>query len=298
MEYTRLLKRGMSGSDVRYMKDALVALGYLKTSTHNRFGDDTFAAVKTYQRANRDIDGRRLTVDGIIGRKTWNAIVRDLALLEGQPPVNTEEIPENIGADAAAAIARALTVVSDTRKQIVLLGLTFAYDPAVPRDYPYSLYIRGGDIYNTDLSLNIIDRQRIEDGARRQPEYYDGGSKEMMLEAVAKHPDTTGADCSGGVVGLLRKLGLVSRTFDKTADSLNGSAHSAVIEKSALHAGDFVGRSGHIGLYAGGGYVIEWAGKRYGCQLTKLDDRRVYDFVTKSTRKLSAWTKYRDPKYY
>lgn len=298
MEYTRLLKRGMSGSDVRYMKDALVRLGYLRQSTHDRFGDDTFAAVKAYQRANRDIDGRRLTVDGIIGQKTWYAIVRDLALLEEQPPANTDEIPKNIGQTAAAAIAEALTAVSDTRKQIVLLGLPSAYDPAVPREYPYSLYIRGGNLYNTDLSLNIIDSQRIEDGANRQPEFYDGGSKEMMLETVAKYPETTGADCSGGIVGLLRKLQLVSRTFDKTADSLNSSSHSAAIEKSALRAGDFVGRSGHIGLYVGGGYVIEWAGKRYGCQLTKLDDRRVYDFVSGQTRRLSAWTKYRDPKYY
>lgn len=298
MEYTRLLKRGMSGSDVRYMKDALVRLGYLAKSTHNRFGDDTFAAVKAYQRMSRDVEGRQLTVDGIIGRKTWGAVVRDLALLDGQPPVDTGVIPKNIGDGAAAAIAAGLQLVSETRRDLVLLALGFAYDPAAPRDYPYSLYIRGGNVYNTDLSLNIIDAARIESGAKRQPEYYTGGSKEMMLEAVAKYPDTSGADCSGGVVGLLRKQALVGATFDKTADSLCGSSSSVAVEKSALRAGDFVGRPGHIGLYAGGGYVIEWAGQRYGCQLTKLDDRRVYDFVGGQMRKLSAWTKFRDPKYY
>lgn len=298
MEYTRLLKRGRSGADVRYMKDALVTLGYLSRSTHDRFGDDTFAAVKAFQRANRDANGKRLTVDGIIGEKTWYAIVRDLAADEDLPPVNTEEIPNNIGAAAASAIAGALRGVSDTRKRIVLLALPFAYDPAVPRETPYSLYIRGGNIFNTDLSVNVIDAARIESGAKRQPQFYDGGSKEMMLRAVAKYPETTGADCSGGIVGLLRKLGLVSRTFDKTADSLCGSSHSSAIEKSAMRAGDFIGRSGHIGLYTGGGYAVEWAGKRYGCQLTRVDDRRVYDFVAKTTRKLSAWTKFRDPKYY
>ena len=298
MEYTRLLKRGRSGADVRYMKDALVQLGYLKVSTHDRFGDDTYAAVKAYQRENRDTAGRRLTVDGIIGQKTWNAIVRDITAEEELPPADTGEIPKNIGAAAAEAIAASLQTVSDTRKQIVLLGLSFAYDPTVPRDYPYSLYIRGGNLYNTDLSPNRIDAARIEDGARRQPQYYDGGSKEMMLETVAKYPETTGADCSGGIVGLMRKLELVGRTFDKTADSLCGSSHSSAIEKSALRAGDFIGRPGHIGLYAGGGYVVEWAGKRYGCQLTKVDDRRVYDFVSRSMRKLSTWSKFRDPKYY
>ena len=298
MEYTRLLKRGRSGADVRYMKDALVTLGYLARATHDRFGDDTFAAVKAYQRANRDTSGRPLTVDGIIGRKTWDAIVRDITAQETEPPADISEIPSNIGQAAKEAIARSLLGVSETRRNIVLLGLRFAYDPTVPRDYPYSLYIRGGNLYNTDLSPNIIDAARIESGARRQPQYYDGGSKEMMLEAVAAYPDTTGADCSGGIVGLLRKLALVSPTFDKTADSLLGSSHSSAIDKNALRSGDFLGRPGHIGLYAGGGYGIEWAGKRYGCQLTRVDDRRVYDFVSKSTRRLSAWTKFRDPKYY
>ena len=35
MECTRLLKRGMTGEDVRAVKDKLVELGYLKTATHS-----------------------------------------------------------------------------------------------------------------------------------------------------------------------------------------------------------------------------------------------------------------------
>lgn len=297
MEYTRLLRRGMSGADVRYMKDALLRLGYLNKSTHDSFGDDTFAAVKAFQRSNRDLSGKRLIVDGVIGERTWAAITRALSAEPGEPG-NPEEIPPNIGTGAAEAISAALTGVSKERKRIVLLALSFAYDPAAARDYPYSLYIRGGNLYNTDLALNVIDSQRIESGAKRQPEYYNAGSRQMMLAAVKKHPETTGADCSGGIVGLLRKLGFVKRTFDRTANQLCSVSYAVPIERSALRAGDFVGRPGHIGLYAGGGYVVEWAGKLYGCQLTRFDNRRAYDFVGRRLRKLSAWTKFCDPTFY
>lgn len=68
MNYTRLLKKGMTGEDVRAVKDKLVELGYLKSATHNTFGSDTKKAVKAFQRANG------LTVDGIVGTATWAAL--------------------------------------------------------------------------------------------------------------------------------------------------------------------------------------------------------------------------------
>ena len=86
MTFTRNLKHMMSGPDVKYMKDALVALGELYQSTHDLFGDDTLAAVKAYQRTHRDTAGRRLTVDGIIGIRTWSAIERDLNALDAPAP--------------------------------------------------------------------------------------------------------------------------------------------------------------------------------------------------------------------
>ena len=68
MTYTRLLKKGMTGEDVRAVKDKLVELGYLKASTHNTFGSDTRSAVKAFQKA------KGLTVDGIVGTATWGAL--------------------------------------------------------------------------------------------------------------------------------------------------------------------------------------------------------------------------------
>lgn len=288
----------MSGTDVKYMKDALVKLGYLYKSTHDLFGDDTLAAVEEYQRTHKDTTGKQLVVDGIIGPKTWAAIERDVAALGPDPTPEPADIPANIGPIAAKAITAALSGISGTRRMVVLEALRYAYDPAIAAQYPYSLYIRGGNLYNTDLMPNTITAARIEAGAKSQPQYYAGGSKEMMLQAVAANPATTGADCSGGVVGLLRHFGCTTATFDATANTLCGNSHSTAVSRSTLKAGDWVGRDGHIGVYAGGGYVVEWMGQLYGCQLSQLDSRNGYDFVGKRLRARGDWTKFRRPKYY
>lgn len=77
MNYTRLLKKGMSGADVRYMKDALLALQYYTSNitkiTNDTFGTDTLTAVLSFQKKNN------LSQDGIIGPKTWAAVEAALA---------------------------------------------------------------------------------------------------------------------------------------------------------------------------------------------------------------------------
>lgn len=295
--FKRNLKFGSEGEDVRAVQKRLIELGYSlgKCGADGEFGGATKTAVLAFQ------TDKQLDSDGIVGKKTWAELFGDSQqVTEPEPtPEPVGDIPENIGATAAAAIRADLGKVSDLRQRIVLTALREAYDPEKPRDYPYSLYIRGGNLYNTDLSLNVIDSQRIETGAKRQPQYYSGGSKEMMLAAVKKYPETTGADCSGGIVGLLRKQGFVKPTFDAIANGLCDSGHSRKISKADMIPGDWVGLSGHIGLYAGGGYVVEWYGRNFGCQLTKLGTKRkAWDFVGKRYRTRAEWTKYRRPKYY
>jgi hypothetical protein len=98
---------------------------------------------------------------------------------------------------------------TETRRAVALDALLFAYDFTVPAAYPNSLYIRGGQ----PLQHGFADRQRdfaFADRHRRgaaagilRPA--DGGK--MMERAVVANPAITGADCSGGVVGLMRHAG-------------------------------------------------------------------------------------------
>ena len=295
MELTRNLRYGMEGADVRAVKERLFMLGCyapaIAALTNSRFGADTRAAVRAFQRANA------LETDGVVGPLTFAALFEENAP-DTNAPAADGGVPLNIGSAAANAIATDLLNADEARRAVALDALAFAYDPAVPASYPHSLYIRGGNLYNTDLRPNVITLARIASGAARQPEYYDGGRRAMMERAVDANPGITGADCSGGVVGLLRHARLVAAKFDCSADGFWNSSSMARMEKADLRPGDLLHKSGHIGLYAGGGYAVEWMGGAYGCQLTRLDARRGWNFVTGKLDRCSAWTGYLKPACY
>ena len=294
MPLTRTLRYGSAGEDVLRVKQRLLALGcydaritQLQSAT---FGRDTLKAVFAFQtRAG-------LTADGVVGPLTYAALFP-----EETPeviPVDRGSMPAQIGDTAAAGIMTALANATETRRKIVLDALQFAYDATQKRNFPTSLYIRGGNLYNTDLLPNVITLARIASGAAHQPEFYDGGRREMMEQAVEQNPAITGADCSGGVVGLLRHAGVVKPTYDLAADGFEASGSMKKIEQSELLPADLLHKSGHIGLYVGGGYAAEWMGGAYGCQLTKLTNRRGWNFVKHTNDRFGAWTSYLRPSWY
>ena len=294
MPLTRTLRYGSAGEDVLHVKQRLLALGFydaritqLQSAT---FGRDTLKAVFAFQtRAG-------LTADGVVGPLTYAALFP-----EETPeviPVDRGSMPAQIGDTAAASIMTALANATETRRKIVLDALSFAYDATQKRDFPTSLYIRGGNLYNTDLLPNVITLARIASGAARQPEFYDGGRREMMEQAVEANPAITGADCSGGVVGLLRHAGVVKPTYDLAADGFEASGSMKKIEQGELLPADLLHKSGHLGLYVGGGYAAEWMGGAYGCQLTKLTNRRGWNFVKHTNDRFGAWTSYLRPSWY
>lgn len=293
----RTLRVGADGDDVVKLKQRLLELGCYDSNItvlkRNTFGKDTQAAVKRFQRANG------LDADGVVGPLTYAALFPDEAPQTPQQPTGDREaIPFNIGTVAATSILAELDSASDKRRGIVIDGLQYAYDTAVPGEFPLSLYIRGGNLYNTDLTPNVITLVRIASGAARQPEFYDGGRQEMMERAVRANPTITGADCSGGVVGLLRHAGVVRSGFDLSADGFAANSSYRHISRAELLPGDLLHKPGHIGLYAGGDYGVEWMGGAYGCQLTKVDARRGWDFVKHRTSKPGAWTTFLRPTYY
>lgn len=67
-----MLKKGMRNAQVRNMQRLLLARGYNlgRYGTDGDFGDKTLAAVKAFQRNNN------LGVDGIVGKNTWNKLLK------------------------------------------------------------------------------------------------------------------------------------------------------------------------------------------------------------------------------
>ena len=303
IKYTRLLKKDMSGNDVRYIKDCLFKLKYYPSNTikisNNKFGNDTYNAVLSYQTSNKDTNGNKLRADGIIGRKTWDAIIRDYEAgkVKSDVPSGLLDNYTHISVDKREKIEAEIKNISKLRQEIILEILNYAYDKDVPGDVR-ALYIFGANLYGTNLKINYADEAEINRASRIYPRYFNYGRKEWMKEQVKRNPKLPASDCSGMEVGYLRKHKLVSNSFDTTANNLCLDKYSSIIPKNNLKPGDWVGFNGHIGTYVGAGYVVEFAGGAYGCQLTKLDDRELYDFIKKKVVKGSAWTKFRKPKFY
>lgn len=277
----------MVGDDVRAVKDRLVELGYLSKATHNMYGNDTYKAIKAFQSANN------LEADGITGILTWSSLFAD-------QPSPSVEVPSWIAEPARTEIARALSGVSNKRKEICLNALQYCVDRNYSPSILKGFYIRGANLYDKDLSLHIMTKTRLTkyfNNSSYAP-YYDSGRKEMMQRMSEKSGYTiVGADCSGMIVGLWRSAKVVSSGFDANADHLYSSY---CIERKAanLQPGDLAHKSGHIGLVVAPNWIVEAVGGAYGIQLTKRTDRRVIDMRDRSIHKMSAWQNYGDPKVY
>lgn len=289
MEFTRNIKRYMTGDDVKYVKDRLVELGYLYASTKNRFGDDSFRATKAFQSANS------LESDGVVGELTWNALFGE------QPkPSPAVEVPTWIAEPARTEIAQALATVSAKRREIVLNALQFCVDRNAKPTIMRGFYIRGGNLYNKDLSLNVMTKSKLDSYFRKSQyaPYFDEG-RESLMRSMAQQSGYTivGADCSGFIVGLWRKAQVVGTGFDANANHLY-SSYCVERKASDILPGDLAWKSGHIGICCSKNFVAESAGGAYGFQLTKRTDRRVLDFRTHKAVKMSGWKKFGDPKVY
>ena len=285
--YSKIIKFGSKGNDVKKVKDKLVELGYLHASTKYTFGSDSVAATKRFQKDNN------LKVDGIVGILTWNK------LFVGENTSNPEQIPENpidlsiippnISRAKAAKIAADLAGVSDERRRIVLRVLPYAYDPDLKGEYPIGFYQRGGNLFNKDLSLNIMTKSKLESYLNNPnyAPYYDGGRDDMMRDASsASGYQNVGCDCSGEPVGVMRVEKLVSSGFDANANTL--FSKYCTLTNNPL-PGDLLHKSGHAGIYLGGGFGCEAIGGAFGIQITSVATRRVWNFVSHQFNKMSNW---------
>ena len=197
-----------------------------------------------------------------------------------------------VGEDAQMAVNEALQAVSPLRRQLVEAALPFAFDPhgAEVAAFPKSLYLWGANLYGPDKALYCPTSAAVELLAARKPAFFNGGRREMILSALQNAASLgdrlSAADCSGAIVGLWRRFDLVEGAFDAIANKLLHGPLSYPIEKEELLPADLVGFDGHVGLYAGAGRVVEWAGGAYGCQPTRLTGRCCWSFTEKKLIKM------------
>jgi len=71
-----VLQKGSEGEWVKVLQRLLLAHGCDPLGIDGDFGKNTDAAVRKFQRENKDINGVKLEVDGCVGPKTWGALYK------------------------------------------------------------------------------------------------------------------------------------------------------------------------------------------------------------------------------
>jgi cell wall-associated NlpC family hydrolase len=225
MEFTRNLRKGMSGEDVLFCKQKLLELGFygdhITTVTKKTFGADTLEAVKRFQAQSA------LTVDGIIGKQTWAALI-DGTITETEP----------VKKGTASAKAKALCALALTR-----IG---------------DLYVWGGSGL-TNLSDAKI--RAMDDEYARAIKFRDGQYKAGFAELMAH--DCSGFlswlmretgiwDDRKNCDGLWALCDVVPRNELIVGDFLFRNSTTNINDET------------HVGLYLGRGMVIHAKGRDVG----------------------------------
>lgn len=146
-------------------------------------------------------------------------------------------------------------------------------------EYRNFAYVAGEDNGGQPLkTLSQIDEKYI----RNKETSAANADRVIRLWKARKsvYPDAYAADCSGGIIYCLMLAGLVSPSFDTTANGLIGKCKKLSGRKE-LKVGDWVGqKSGsnvfHIGIVDrvdanGQIWIIEWRGRDRGCVCTTRD---------------------------
>lgn len=85
------LQEGADDADwVRYLQDTLIAWGHEPGPIDGTFGPRTRSAVEAFQMDSADLDGDELAVDGIVGRRTWDALTGGVGAAPADDASGTE----------------------------------------------------------------------------------------------------------------------------------------------------------------------------------------------------------------
>jgi hypothetical protein len=235
MDFTRNIKRGMTGDDVRAVKERLFALGFYSTKitklTNSTFGSDSVAAAKRFQLKNG------LEADGIVGKLTW-------PVLFGENPDVDAPITDDQGANVNPLVEK--------MRQLCQTEVDNG-----------SIYVwaSGGEL---GTSVN-------EDWIRTKENRCSGGANfDRAYRLWKKRIDAGNTlfrcfDCSGFVSWILRKLGVFNGRRDcdglySLSTPLDSPLDGCLLfRQSSSNPNDET----HVGLYIGG-YAYHAKGRDVG----------------------------------
>ncbi|MFA5676315.1 MAG: peptidoglycan-binding domain-containing protein [Christensenellales bacterium] len=107
---------------------------------------------------------------------------------------------------------------------------------------------------------------------RNKPSAFAGTAYSYYVEACARWFGHFVADCSGLIIAAFRSI--VPKYQDQKADTLfSRCTETGTIKTIPEIPGLIVWKKGHIGVFVGGGYVIEARGYKYGVVKTKVSGR-------------------------
>ena len=152
--------------------------------------------------------------------------------------------------------------MSVTGKQIVE-----AFQEFLKAGYGY-VYGRNGELYTKEMAEALHEKAKAGNEAvpqgRNRGRYFRGDCDKWIGKRVA--------DCSGGIVAAMRKHD--PNYGDRSSYAFyEQAAERGLIKNIPEIPGLAVWRKGHIGIYIGGGEVIEFRGTDYGCVKTKVRNR-------------------------
>lgn len=111
-----LLKKGSNGSYVKILQEQLQRNGFYKGPVDGDFGQNTHDAVVYYQQTHLGENKKPLTVDGIVGTKTWWAIFNPIA--KTPIPKTSNLIPSGISEQRTKVLEKALIELKKPVKEI------------------------------------------------------------------------------------------------------------------------------------------------------------------------------------
>lgn len=127
--------------------------------------------------------------------------------------------------------------------------------------YVWSL---NGELYTQEKADHYHKIRRSTSKSRNPATYWTKDCKKWIGKMAA--------DCSGGIVGAIRSIN--PGFSDRNANTFKKQfTESGKIDTIPEIPGLAIWRSGHIGIYEGNGYGLEFRGTDYGCVRTKVASR-------------------------